>query len=38
MAVIGFALLGAGLVVALLLALADPVLISRFEGEPDEAA
>ncbi|GAA1737136.1 hypothetical protein GCM10009734_48550 [Nonomuraea bangladeshensis] len=38
MIAIGFGLLGVGLVVALLLALADPLLISRLEGEPDDAA
>ncbi len=38
MIAIGFALLGVGLVVALLLALADPLLISRLEGEPEDAA
>ncbi|MEU8102392.1 hypothetical protein AB0C18_01570 [Nonomuraea muscovyensis] len=34
MVVIGFTLLGVGLVVGLLLALADPVLLSRINGEP----
>ncbi|MCK2213187.1 hypothetical protein MF672_005160 [Actinomadura sp. ATCC 31491] len=34
MVAIGFALLGVGLVVAVLLALADPVLVSRLDGEP----
>ncbi|MEV0148550.1 MULTISPECIES: hypothetical protein [unclassified Nonomuraea] len=33
MVVIGFALLGLGLLVGLLLALADPVLLSRINGE-----
>jgi hypothetical protein len=33
MVVIGFTLLGVGLVVGLLLALADPVLLSRINGE-----
>ncbi|GAA3674167.1 hypothetical protein GCM10022224_043120 [Nonomuraea antimicrobica] len=36
MVAIGFALLGAGLVVAALLALADPVLLSRINGERAE--
>jgi hypothetical protein len=36
MVAIGFALLGVGLVVAVLLALADPVLLSRINGEPAE--
>ncbi|SEK38660.1 hypothetical protein [Nonomuraea pusilla] len=36
MIVIGFALLGAGLLVGMLLALADPVLLSRINGEPTE--
>ncbi|MEV0614962.1 hypothetical protein AB0I81_16675 [Nonomuraea sp. NPDC050404] len=36
MVAIGFALLGAGLVVAVLLALADPVLLSRINGEHAE--
>ncbi|MEW9553624.1 hypothetical protein [Nonomuraea sp. NPDC050783] len=36
MVAIGFALLGVGLVVAVLLALADPVLVSRLNGEPAE--
>ncbi|MCF6470781.1 hypothetical protein FAF44_20640 [Nonomuraea sp. MG754425] len=34
MIAIGFALLGVGLVVGVLLALADPVLLSRVNGEP----
>ncbi|MFI7444384.1 hypothetical protein [Nonomuraea indica] len=38
MVVIGFTLLGVGLVVGLLLALADPVLLSRINGEPAEGA
>ncbi|MFG1700888.1 hypothetical protein [Nonomuraea sp. NPDC049309] len=38
MMVIGFTLLGAGLVVAALLALADPILLSRINGEPAEGA
>ncbi|NUR87679.1 MAG: hypothetical protein HOY71_26650 [Nonomuraea sp.] len=38
MIVIGFALLGVGLVVGVLLALADPVLLSRINGEPAEGA
>lgn len=38
MMVIGFTLLGAGLVVAVLLALADPILLSRINGEPAEGA
>ncbi|MFI6788686.1 hypothetical protein ACIBG4_15280 [Nonomuraea sp. NPDC050383] len=33
MVVIGFTLLGLGLVVGLLLAVADPVLLSRINGE-----
>lgn len=33
MMVIGFALLGVGLVIGVLLALADPVLLSRINGE-----
>jgi hypothetical protein len=36
MVAIGFAILGVGLVVAVLLALADPVLLSRVNGEPAE--
>jgi hypothetical protein len=36
MVAIGFALLGIGLVVGVLLALADPVLLSRINGEPAE--
>ncbi|MBF8188827.1 hypothetical protein ITP53_24440 [Nonomuraea sp. K274] len=36
MVAIGFALLGAGVVVAVLLALADPVLLSRINGESAE--
>ncbi|MDP4507414.1 hypothetical protein OHA25_18240 [Nonomuraea sp. NBC_00507] len=32
----GLALLGVGLVVGVLLALADPVLLSRINGEPAE--
>ncbi|MEV1242553.1 hypothetical protein ACIBO2_22820 [Nonomuraea sp. NPDC050022] len=36
MIVLGFVLLGAGLVVGLLLALADPVLLSRINGEHAE--
>ncbi|MGN9840747.1 hypothetical protein ACTMTI_21760 [Nonomuraea sp. H19] len=36
MVAMGFALLGVGLVVAVLLALADPVLLSRINGEPAE--
>ncbi|GGO67498.1 hypothetical protein GCM10012289_24070 [Nonomuraea cavernae] len=31
--VVGFALLGVGLVIGVLLALADPVLLSRVNGE-----
>ncbi|WP_327089389.1 hypothetical protein OIE66_01830 [Nonomuraea sp. NBC_01738] len=38
MVIIGFALLGVGLVVGVLLALADPVLLSRINGEPAEGA
>ncbi|MBB3730468.1 hypothetical protein [Nonomuraea dietziae] len=38
MVVIGFVFLGIGLVVAVLLALADPVLLSRINGEPAEGA
>ncbi|WP_153264942.1 hypothetical protein [Nonomuraea phyllanthi] len=34
MVVIGFVLLGLGLVVGVLLALADPVLLSRVNGDP----
>ncbi|MFC5830491.1 hypothetical protein [Nonomuraea insulae] len=36
MVAIGFALLGVGLVVAVLLALTDPVLLSRINGEQAE--
>ncbi|MEV4566913.1 hypothetical protein AB0K12_24370 [Nonomuraea sp. NPDC049419] len=36
MVAIGFALLGVGLVVAVMLALADPVLLSRINGEHAE--
>ena len=36
MVLIGFVLLGVGLVVGLLLALADPVLLSRINGEDAE--
>ncbi|MGP3957448.1 hypothetical protein ACTWPT_15725 [Nonomuraea sp. 3N208] len=36
MVAIGLALLGVGLVVGVLLALADPVLLSRINGEPAE--
>ncbi|MFG1703870.1 hypothetical protein ACFLIM_11825 [Nonomuraea sp. M3C6] len=36
MVAIGFALLGVGLVVGVLLALADPVMLSRVNGEPAE--
>ncbi|GAA2868868.1 hypothetical protein [Nonomuraea rubra] len=36
MVAIGFALLGVGLVVGVLLALADPVLLSRINGEQAE--
>ncbi|TMR97613.1 hypothetical protein [Nonomuraea basaltis] len=36
MVVIGFVLLGLGLVVGVLLALADPVLLSRINGEHAE--
>ncbi|WP_188192610.1 hypothetical protein [Nonomuraea sp. SYSU D8015] len=36
MVAIGFALLGVGLVVVVMLALADPVLLSRINGEPAE--
>lgn len=38
MIVIGFVLLVAGLVVGVLLALADPVMLSRINGEPAEGA
>ncbi|MEU8323215.1 hypothetical protein AB0C33_33030 [Nonomuraea sp. NPDC048881] len=38
MIVIGFVLLGLGLVVTALLALADPVLLSRINGEEAEGA
>lgn len=38
MVVIGFVLLAAGLVVGVMLALADPVLLSRINGEPAEGA
>ncbi|MFI6817358.1 hypothetical protein ACIBG7_33520 [Nonomuraea sp. NPDC050328] len=38
MVVIGFAMLGLGMVVAVLLALADPVLLSRINGEPAEGS
>ncbi|MFC4122230.1 hypothetical protein [Nonomuraea zeae] len=38
MIVIGFALLGVGLVVGVLLALADPVLLSRINGEDVEGS
>ncbi|MFI6736669.1 hypothetical protein ACIBI9_27410 [Nonomuraea sp. NPDC050451] len=34
MVAIGFVLLGVGLLVGVLLALADPVLLSRINGEP----
>ncbi|MFI7704485.1 hypothetical protein [Nonomuraea sp. NPDC049480] len=36
MVAIGFVLLGVGLVIAVLLALADPVLLSRINGEHAE--
>jgi hypothetical protein len=36
MVLIGFVLLGVGLVVGVLLALADPVLLSRINGEEAE--
>jgi hypothetical protein len=36
MVVIGFALLGIGLIVGVMLAIADPVLLSRINGEPAE--
>lgn len=36
MVVIGFVLLGVGLVISVLLALADPVLLSRINGESAE--
>ncbi|MGW0804197.1 hypothetical protein [Nonomuraea sp. NPDC002799] len=36
MVVIGFAVLGVGLVVGVLLAVADPVLLSRINGEHAE--
>ncbi|MEV0230037.1 hypothetical protein [Nonomuraea sp. NPDC050786] len=36
MMVIGFVLLGVGLLVGVLLALADPVLLSRINGEAAE--
>ncbi|MEV4014784.1 hypothetical protein AB0J35_30210 [Nonomuraea angiospora] len=36
MVAIGFVLLGVGLLVGVLLALADPVLLSRINGEPAE--
>ncbi|GAA3578077.1 hypothetical protein GCM10022419_069350 [Nonomuraea rosea] len=38
MMAIGFALLGVGLVVGVLLALADPVLLSRINGEDAEGS
>ncbi|MFI6598981.1 hypothetical protein ACIBHX_22205 [Nonomuraea sp. NPDC050536] len=38
MIVIGFVLLGVGLVVGVLLALADPVMLSRINGEPAEGS
>lgn len=38
MVVIGFVLLGVGLVVGVLLALADPVMLSRINGEPAEGS
>ncbi|GAT69588.1 hypothetical protein PS9374_05265 [Planomonospora sphaerica] len=38
MTVIGIVLLAVGFVVALCLALADPVLLSRINGEPAEGA
>ncbi|GAA4096907.1 hypothetical protein [Nonomuraea soli] len=38
MVVIGFVLLVAGLVVGVLLALADPVMLSRINGEPAEGS
>ena len=38
MVVIGFVLLGVGLVIGVLLALTDPVLLSRINGEPAEGA
>ncbi|MDP9865026.1 MULTISPECIES: hypothetical protein [Streptosporangium] len=38
MTVIGIMLLAAGLVVVVSLALADPVLLSRINGEPAEGA
>ncbi|WP_336207986.1 hypothetical protein [Nonomuraea sp. LPB2021202275-12-8] len=38
MVVIGFVLLGVGLVIGVLLALTDPVLLSRINGERAEGA
>ena len=38
MMVIGCVLLGVGLVIGVLLALTDPVLLSRINGEPAEGA
>ena len=38
MVLIGFVLLGVGLVVGLLLAVADPVLLSRINGEDTEGS
>ncbi|MFI6484167.1 hypothetical protein ACIBH1_40020 [Nonomuraea sp. NPDC050663] len=38
MVVIGFVLLAAGLGVGVLLALADPVMLSRINGEPAEGS
>lgn len=38
MIVIGFVLLGVGLVVGVLLALADPVMLSRINGQPAEGS
>ncbi|MEV4102187.1 hypothetical protein AB0J42_18225 [Nonomuraea sp. NPDC049649] len=38
MATIGFVLLGAGLLIGVLLALSDPVLLSRINGEPAQGA
>ncbi|MFI6712050.1 hypothetical protein ACIBF7_36825 [Nonomuraea sp. NPDC050478] len=38
MVTIGFVLLGAGLLVGVLLALTDPVLLSRINGEPAQGA
>lgn len=38
MVVIGFVLLGAGLLIGVLLALTDPVMLSRVNGEPAQGA